>query len=520
LGTAVRLTRVGALAGMAKFSPDGKKILYSSQTNQGGGSALHLIEASSREKLAEYSYSGLRLYSFSNSGLLFLDSKQQLLLAPQPGSAARIIGQNICTARWDRKGNDAQMLLVREDEKQQAVLEYPQGKVLASYPLNLGDPFYFAMPSRDGRWVAFGRPSGNSVDYDLWILDTKTLSARLLVPDWYELGPIAFAASGDVVVGGIRRGSEAAIYRVNPVTGRINTVRVFSHMTIVEDIRDDDSMLVREIVKSREVFARLPGQASEAKLQLGGEFTAAAISPDGTKLVLTAFSPSDSVNQDLYLYDTVNSAKLTPLGLGTTAAISPDNKKMLTARMINGRGRAIEVDLTSLNERDISLSPHSYKTLLWSKANDGAFVFREGGTDQHLFLQDPTKPVCKRIDTTRAVPLTRNLIAFQKGEDLAMLNLAIERESIVGKNTLSGLILAPYAIPPNLLIGLELNNTRRTYIVDAVTGARRAWKHLSARAEGRLVGPVGVFSSDGAFYAYTVESDNRSLFFLPKGRNQ
>ncbi len=513
----VRVSRLGAVAGNAKFSQDGRKIFYHAQALDGREFTLHSADLHAPAKSTELGYNGLRLYSISQAGFLLLDAKSRLLLISEIGTPAKVIAQNIHTARWDGRGNNARLLVVRGDESTNSrILEYPLGKELARQTGNIGNPFQFAMPSRDGRWIAYGRPSGKSTDYDLWVLDTQSGAAKVLVPGWSEFGPVSFTASGQIVLGGIRRGEEPRLYRVDPATGRSEVVKVCSQLTIVEDIWDDDSMLVREIVRTKEIHARLPGQTVDQQLRLGGEFIAASISPDGKQLILSEFLSGDSDNQRLYLYDSTKAAKPTYIGLGTTASISYDERLLLTSRIVEGRGRAIAIDLETLTEKEIGLPQFSYRYPQWSKWSNDQFLFwvtQAGGTPE-IYVQDLNPPALVKVDSGRAAFLKPTALALQRGPSLFRLSLPQGTETLVSRDALAGLDLTIHMIPPATLIAVDSSSLRKFYAIDSSTGVKREWKRFGSGIVGDPIAPNGVFSRSGEYYAFTIQRDSRSLFLL------
>jgi hypothetical protein len=524
------LTAKGTLAGPAKFSPDGKTIYFGLQTSEDAGMQLRSTPADSpgeRGPLPLLGYPGFRIYSVSKSGLLLLDSGKthELRVAPLAGGPSEPVEHNVLAARW---GPGGESMFVARTHGDESTLEYPPGKVLNRASNRLGIPFLHANISRSGRWIAFGRPSATETDdQDLMAVDTRDGSLRTLVRNWIDFGPPAWAPDRDeILIGGCVRGEQPGIHLVR-MDGERRELWRGTNLTVVDDVRDDGSLLVREIVKQHRLIGEFPGRKGLAELTPAGpEFVAMAITADGGTLALGLKRSLDRRDNLIYLWRTGKQAEPEPLGSGIQPVFSPSGKSLLFIRESAGANRIILTDLETRVEADLTRTGYRYFRPRW--APDGeSFIFCDQPDDvsQHRFFRQDLKtgqvtPVPAKARFTPLEVGSTGLFALARDRKVLSWNPANGAETDLVKfgdgpfelaNASGGVSTAQVAT-----MDVDHRDTRTVTVLelDVRTGARKVVRTLSPGLGHTFYFPWHIGSSDGKYYAFNVVREMRTLYLM------
>jgi Tol biopolymer transport system component len=313
-----KLTFRSGFVNAARFSPDGRTIVYSARWD---GEPPHVFltrpEAPESQRL---DLPDANLVSISSSGELAIVTGKThidqgwfyapgtLATAPLAGGAPREIAEDVRWADWSPDGN--RMLVVRSANPplgSGSLLEFPVGKVI-----HRGEPF-----------LSRFSPAGDRIAYlENHRLHVTDLSGHELhavsqaVSRWW-VRSLAWSPSGEEIWFVAREPSGSTLRAVS-FAGRERVLLRMPQDLTVEDVSKDGRMLLGLHRRRREVWAGSAGEARERNLTIFGDSNAMGFSADGKMLL-------DNEQGGFYLRRTDGSPPK-KLGEGFASELSADGK--------------------------------------------------------------------------------------------------------------------------------------------------------------------------------------------------
>jgi Tol biopolymer transport system component len=383
-----RLTFQRGVIGNARFTPDGRSVLYSAAWD---GRPTEVFET--RPDLStgrSLGMPGIFLHAVSHSGELALGRDAgwyniraygALAVAPGSGSAPRDLLPDVSWADWSPDGRA--LALVRRVGGQDR-LEMPPGHVLVKTSGWFGD----LRVSPDGRRIAFTEHSvvgdaRGSVAVVEMAGHKKTLTGELP-----NVQGLAWSPSGREIwfsgaAGGMRQGLFAVTLK-----GHLRTVAQFPVSVVLKDLAPGG----RVVLASRRQQTGIRGRsfADEKERELGWlDFPwPRALSSDGKMLLLEDEGETGGPNYAVYLRNMDGSPPVR-LGEGAGCALSPDGRWALTILY----GTPHRLVLIPTGSGDTLSVPHgrveTYQSASWLA--DGrriVFVGAERGRPQRTWVQE------------------------------------------------------------------------------------------------------------------------------------
>ncbi len=316
--------RRGTIYG-ARFSPDGKTIIYSAAWD-GKPSEVFGTQADSPES-RPLGLSSATLAGISSSSdlaillrrrfLVGFESVGTLARVPLNGGAPREVADDITDADWSP---DGQQLAVTRPERGEWRLEYPIGKVLAR------SPGWIDLPrvSPDGRRVAFAdHPQSGDGLGRVVVVD---LNGRRLFQSGIStsLQGLAWSPKGDEVWY-----TGEKLMAAGP-SGESRTVLSLLGSPVLRDVARDGRILIASNDRRREIVGLGPGESSERNLSWHDWSFPSDLSADGRTLLFDEQGAAKGEGQAYLAY--VRGTDGSPavlLGKASSMSLSPDGRLVL-----------------------------------------------------------------------------------------------------------------------------------------------------------------------------------------------
>jgi eukaryotic-like serine/threonine-protein kinase len=504
--TFTRLTFRRGIIGNARFTPDGKGVLYSAGWD--GGPPELFETTTDLSTTRSLGLPGDYLQAVSRTGEIVLRRRAAawswgygpLAVVPGSGSAPRDLLENVSCADWSPDGRT--LAIVRRTGGEDR-LEMPPGRVLVKTSGWLAN----IRVSSDGRRIAF---TEHEVIYDargcVEIVDAagrkRTLTRELpnviglaWSPDGRE---IWFSAAAT----GIRQG----LFAVTP-GGRMRTVAEFPTNVILHDVAPDGRVLLASEMQQSGIRGRSSEDVVERELGWLDFPWPRALSADGRLLLLDDIGETSGPTYTVYLRKMDGSPPVR-LGEGAGCALSPDGRWAL-AIQYGPPPELVMIPTGSGDKLTVPRGPvETYQNANWLP--DGrriVFVGAERGRPQRTWVQDPRRGPPRAITPegvtgvrtspdgywVAAVTPDSTLVLFplQGGEPRSLAKLAPRRET-VDEWSADGrtLFVGGWGVPLDV------------FAVDTQSGRRRLWKTFGVPdPAGVSMGSFAV-TRDGRSYAY------------------
>lgn len=499
----------------AKFSPDGRTVVFSAQW-AGEPADIFSIRPGSREYRA-LDLPHARILAISSTGEMAIllatapDSPTGTLArVPLSGGAPREILENVIDADWSPDGS---MLAVSRVVGAKTRIEYPIGNV--RYESDGPSPGLIRI-SPQGDWIAFFERDNDTGDYTVAVLG-KNGAKRVLSRGWRTAEGLAWSPKGDEIwFGGAQDGAQPALHAVS-LNAKARTVVETPASLLVDDIARDRRALVTVVDRRRGISALAPGAKQEADLSWFDSSRVYDISPDGANVLFVELSSGEARNPAIYLRKTDGSPAVR-LGDGSRPSLSPDGK-FVACILHDGAKTELSLLPTGPGESRVLSSPGMhYDGVAWFP--DGRrllFAGNEPGRPMRTFVQDTRggAPVALTPEATIAMHVSPD------GRYLA--------DVAGGKLTFVPVDGAPSRPPLEVQAGDEViawsSDGRYVFLrhdpgpaastisrLDLASRREEPWKEI------KPADPVGVrldsvvITPDGAAYAYSFERDVSTLY--------
>ncbi len=511
-----RITFRTGLVTNARFTPDGRNVIYSAKWDNGPARVYLAIPGNPDSRDLDFP-DGTLLASVSSkeemallTGPFGVDGTGTLVRGSVSGGRMRASLDGVFCADWSPDGSALAIVRVVNGKYR---LEYLMGKTLLD---NLEWPPLAIRMSPDGSRIAFahfqqGANIGLSVvDLTgkvqfLGIANQQTPNRVDPVLNWTPDGKEILYRSFDP--------SEWGTLYAMDLKGRRRVVaRIPGHLTLY-DVARDGRLLLRTDQRQQGILGVAPGETVERELSCLDSSLVSGISEDGNFIVATILGESGGPRGSVYLRKTDGSPPVR-LGDGAAWAFSPDGKWVSAYSSTSaGSRRYVLLPTGAGEEREISIPQLKGVNLVLGFASD----------HQSLFVRGPNR--AGRLQNFQFNPLTGVLrpIGPQGVADMETI-VSPDRRQLVEVGPDGGWWAYPVDGGPgsplkgltsqDIPVGFRADN-RSLYICAAQddgkalsisslelgTGKRAHWKTIrTARPVEQLSNPV--ITPDGRAYAF------------------
>jgi hypothetical protein len=503
-----RLTFRSGFVNAARFSADGRTILYSARWD-GEPPRIFLTRPEAPES-QRLDLPDANLVSISSSGeLALITGKTQieqgwfvapgtLATAPLAGGAPREIAEDVTWADWSPDGK--QMLVVRGGQ-----LEFPLGKVI----------------HRGGAFLSRLSPAGDRVAYfenfQLHVVDLlgQELKAVNDAVSKLRMRSLAWSAPGDEIWF-TASGQAGDTLRAVNLAGRERVLLRMPDELRVEDVSRDGRMLLVIHHRRHEVWVGSPGEARERNLTIFGASNAMGISADGKTLL-------DNERGGFYLRRSDGSPPK-KLGEGFGSELSPDGKWAAVVRP-GPPSRLVLVPTGAGQERPFeagAIEEYESDYVRWSQ--DGrrlVFGAHEKGHAFRLYVQEVSggapRPVTPEGEDAGYASLSPDgrFVLVRAGKDFWIYPTDGGEKRPVKGFLPTDYIWRNWSEDGRFAYAWNISELPfRVFRVELATGRRDLWKTITPQD------PVGIWNADlmltpdGKSYAYNCSRDLADLYLV------
>ncbi len=510
-----RVTFRTGLITNARFSPDGRGVIYSAKWDDGSARVYLAAPDSPSSRDLDFP-DGAVLASMSLkeelavlTGPFSADGGGTLIRGSITGGRMRASLDGVRAADWNPDGSAIAIVRALNGRYR---IEYLMGKVLID---GLEQPPVAIRISPDGGRIAYvHHQDGSNLGLSLVNIDGQRRFLGVVSDQTPNLldPSIAWTPDGKEIWFRSFKQSEWGTLLAMDMQGRLRVVtRIPGHLTLY-DIARDGRLLIRTDQRQQGILALAPGESGERDLSCLDQSAVSGISADGTAVIATVLGESGGPKGSVYLRKTDGSPAIR-LGDGVAWAVSPDGKwvSSYTTRadgarrfvlLPTGAGEEVEVSIAQLKGVNLVLG--------WAPGGKSMFVRGPGAVGWRNYVWDPASAALRPIGADRAGdtalyvspdgnsvltggPDDRWWIYPSAGGAGARVEGMADAETPVGFRADSRTLFVASRAEDNKAIVVST--------LDPVSGKRSPWKTLRA---GRPVEQVmkPAITPDGRAYAY------------------
>ena len=516
------LTNRDGFVSMARFAPDGKRVVYSAGFD---GKPLELFYNNGES--AESRSAGIEsasLKSVSRTGKIAVlvnfelnwsdGFNGTLQILPAGGGPPETTIEGVDDAAFAPDGNTFAIFRSVLGEQQ---LEYPAGNVLYKSPGWMSYPRF----SPKGDKIAFFEHPLGDYSGSIAVFDLESKKKTDISTDWQALKGLAWnPKTGEIWFGGSKESKTGSINAVS-LSGqlRMKLYAVPGQNARVEDISDDGRMLILQGTNHTTMIMLQGKSETEAVDSRFAWSTSADISADGKTLLFYQWGYEGRDGSDIsgvYL-ERLQTSEPVKLGPGKALALSPDGQWALALQPTKPQPQLILLS-TSLGQPKLLSNPGIKEYHFASFFPDGTQILFTGleARDEAVirsFVQD--------VDTGQVHPFTEEGTTALRVSPDGKRVITLQPDGTYYIQFLNG--GEPKEIP-----GLESDDepiqwsddgravfvkaagdfATRIYRVDLATGRRREWSNIDPPNKvghvGLEVNPGGILiTPDGKVCIYT-----------------
>lgn len=513
-----RLTFRGGHVGSARFSPDGRTIVYSAAF---GDEPLQIY--TTRPDAPQSRELGLK-----NSSILAVSRQDELAITlnhtyvganagggtlarlPLTGGSPRELNEGVGSADW---APDGQSMALARVTPSATALEYPQGKPLyetQGWVDNL-------RVSPDGNLVAF---IDHPIRWDslgtVMVVDRQG-KHRALTGSFADIRGLAWALSGkEIWFTGSNVHLSSNLFAVD-LEGHQRLVWSGAGGVVLQDIFSDGRVLFIRENRRRGIAGLFPGHDSEIDMSWQDWSLLTRISPDGKWIFFSEEGDGGGQEYSAYMRATDGSPAIR-LGDGSPYGLSPDLKWV--ASIIPGQPQQLWLLPTRAGEpKNLSQAGFDYDYAVWLP--DGKHLMVSG--------REPGKQTRAYLTTVDGGPLTPATPEGVQGFPTEDGKEIVSRQGdlltfypIDGGQPRSVKARIPELTFPlsgqtgRYVIGAEQPGVPlKLYRYDTVTGERKPWRELvPADRAGVFIANIFDITPDARWYAYSYVRDLSDLYLV------
>jgi len=501
----------------ARFSPDGRTVLFSAQWATEPAAVFSMRPGNREFRTLDLPAS--KVLSISSQGDVailiggsFAGTLGTLARVPLSGGAPRDVLENVSDADWSP---DGATLAVAHAVGTRNRIEYPIGKVL--YETDGRPPLSLRISPKGDR-IAFFEFDADQGDYAVTIVDT-TGKRQILSRDWKTEGGLDWSPRGDEIwFAGSKPGGEPGVRAVS-MSGKERAVADVPARVSVFDVTRDGRLLLNAVDSRIGMVSLAPGATEERDLSWFDASRISDISNDGKTILFVELSAGSnkSGNPSIYLRKT-DGAPAARLGEGNRPVLSPDEKWVATIVNDGPKTQLLLLPTGAGEQRSIGADAMHYERLEWFP--DGKRILFDGieaGKSIRTFVQDVNggkpSPLTAEGTTGGAVSPDMKYVTVLAGGELRLLPIAGGEAKTIGKLDPGETVVRWSGDGRSLFLSkTEDAAAMRISRLDVASGKRETWKEL------RMPDPVGVrinqlvMTPDGRSYAYSYQRDVSTLY--------
>jgi eukaryotic-like serine/threonine-protein kinase len=499
----------------AKFSPDGRTVVFSAQWANEPTNIFSMRPGSREYRPLDLPEGRILAISATGEMAILLGPTTNgtagtLARVPLSGGAPREILENVNDADWSPDGST---LAVSRTVGGKNRIEYPIGTVRYE---NDGRVPVLLRVSPKGDLIAFFEHDNDVGDYTVTVLDMSG-KKRALSRGWQALGGLAWSPGGDEIwFGGAKAGGEPALRAVT-LSGKERLVVETPASMLVDDIARDHKVLVTVVDTRLGISALAPGAKQESDLSWFDASRVYDISADGKTILFVELSYGQARNPAIYLRKT-DGSQAVRLGDGNRPVLSPDGK-FVACILNNGPRTELSLLPTGPGEARVFSTPGMhYERVEWFPDGEKLlFTGNEPNRPLRTYLQDtrggaPTPLTPEGTPAMHVSPDGKYLTAVVAGKlNLIPIGGGAPRPAV---DVQAGESVVRWSADGRSLFlrqneGLTAVKINR---LDLTSGREEPWKELKpADPVGVQVAQV-VMTPDGNAYAYSFQRDICTLY--------
>jgi eukaryotic-like serine/threonine-protein kinase len=499
----------------AKFSPDGRTVVFSAQWANEPTNIFSMRPGSREYRPLDLPEGRILAISAAGEMAILLGPTTNgtagtLARVPLSGGAPREILEGVNDADWSPDGST---LAVSRTVGGKNRIEYPIGTVRYE---NDGRVPVLLRVSPKGDLIAFFEHDNDVGDYTVTVLDMSG-KKRALSRGWQALGGLAWSPQSDEIwFGGAKAGGEPALRAVT-LSGKERLVVETPASMLVDDIARDKKVLVTVVDTRLGISALAPSAKQESDLSWFDASRVYDISADGKTILFVELSYGQARNPAIYLRKT-DGSQAVRLGDGNRPALSPDGK-FVACILNNGPQTQLSLLPTGPGEARVFSTPGMhYERVEWFPDGEKLlFTGNEPNRPMRTYLQDtrggaPTPLTREGMPAMHVSPDGKYLTAVVAGKlNLVPIGGAGPKPAV---DVEAGETVVRWSADGRSLFlrrneGLTAVKINR---LDLASGREEPWKEL------KPADPVGVqmaqvvMTPDGDAYAYSFQRDICTLY--------
>lgn len=324
-----RLTFQRGLVANARFSPDGRNVVYAAKWEGEPGHIYLAIPGDPEARDLGLPDDSKLLAVSTNSEVAFLhppfngDQSGTLARGSLSGGQMRPWLEGVLAADWSPDGSS---LAVLRNFEGKIRLEYPVGKVLVDH---LDFPYLGIRLSPDGSRIAYAAAQSGA-GIGIGVIDASTGKAQqlgIVSPpiDILEEAVLAWSPDGsEIWFRSFVPNEWGAIYAID-LKGHKRIVHRFPGRAMIFDIARDGRALLRTDSEQVGILGKGPGDATERDLSILDASYLEGLSADGSLLAASIIGESGGAKSSMYVRKTDGSQPVR-VGDGHAVQLSPDGK--------------------------------------------------------------------------------------------------------------------------------------------------------------------------------------------------
>jgi serine/threonine protein kinase/Tol biopolymer transport system component len=376
-----RITFRKGLVSSARFTPDGRNVLYSANWDGAPGRVFMATPGNPEARDLDLPNGSILLNVSSKDEIAFMmgpyakDGSGVLSRSAISGGHMRPWLEGVKNADWSPDGS-TMAIWRRLDGKNR--LEYPIGKVLIP---DVAEGLLGLRVSPDGTRVAFAHYSqGSSIELSAVDTSGKVTSLGIVAGQTFDIVDpmLAWTPDGrEIWFRSFDLKEWGTIYAVDLKGRRRVVMRLPGHVTLY-DIARDGRLLLRTDTRQLGVLGTAPGEAAERDLSCLDESILNGITADGSFVVSTVIGESGGPKGSVYLRKTDGSAPIR-LGDGSAFAVSPDGKWVSAYSSTDPATRRYVLQPTGAGEEhEVAIPELKSMNLVYGWSSDNQTLFLHG----------------------------------------------------------------------------------------------------------------------------------------------
>jgi eukaryotic-like serine/threonine-protein kinase len=493
----------------ARFAPDGQTVVYS--TSSSGAPYRIFSRGLASNESRDLGLPDGDLLAVSSSGEMAISIGRResiegtgtLARVPLAGGSPREMREDARLADWSPDGTTLAVVRRAQGRTQ---IEHPVGRLL----YETGNEIASMRFSPRGNGVAFVEQDANG----FFTINLVDLSGKrsTLSAGWEHAGDLAWWPDGsEVWFTGRRSAGKSALYAVT-LSGRERLVRQEAGGLLLDDIFRDGRVLVSDYAYNRGVAVLPPGERSERDLSSLDLPWVAAISSDGSAIVLDERGEGGVSKGAIYLRK-VDGSPAVALGQGGALGLSPDNRWVLS-QLAEPGGQDRFLLLPAGPGQARSLDHRGVASIPWGGfLPDGRrilFLGQKGNRPLRLYAQDVSggepRPISPEGLLPGAVPVSQDgRLVAAPGPDSKILLCRLDGgpPRPLAASAVGDWPIVWSADGRSLYVYKRNELPAQVYRVDIETGRREFWKEIApADRTGLDHIDIILMTPDARAYAY------------------